>query len=412
MTNMPGTGKHEASSSKKKRIARDRAASVVAALAATALIVIAAMSWKLSSAEHNARVSTTSTPNAIEIALIDTITRSDLLASMEDEAMNIIQAQEEAAAEAAEEAEKAKKANEPLPLAEITAEDLDAIPSGAQLATFSLFDDAPEISEEDETAIGDAIKAAEAMGNVGIVFLDASTGNGIAYNAGAAVYGASSFKGPYAVYICQELIDTGKISLNSPVSVTSTNAGSIALDPSSKWVSRGTTTFPTDTLITAAVTESDNDAYGMLRNQYDTEGYDEWIARVGVEDAPRDPLTWYPTYCASSSAKLWVNALYYLESDTATAAWLSDLFTQTRTSFIRDGVVGTEGGRTATVRDKAGWIADSSAAYSAVCDAGIIEAGGRTYIMSIMTSQPDCTEARNNVSAIAAALFNAREALE
>lgn len=414
MANQPGSGKHAASSGAGKRIARRRASSIATAATAVfiavAFIAAAVMAWRLSSAEHNMGTTASTAPDAVAIALAHTLAQPDMITSLEDDVMEIYTTHNDAAKleQALEEA-----ATREVPLGDIEPTDLDAISTRAELQTFSLIDEeAPSLPENATNAIDAAVKAAERLGDVGIVFFDASTGNGISYNAGAAVYGASSFKGPYAVYVCQALVDKGEITLNSPVDVVSSNRGSIAISSTSSWATSGKTSYPTGELISAAVIESDNDAYGMLRNQYDGEGYDSWIAELGVEDAPRDPLTWYPTYCAQSSAKLWVNALHYLESDEASSAWLAEQLKQTRTSFIRDGILSAEGGRDAEVMDKAGWISDSDPAYNAVCDAGIVRAGGRTYVMCIMTSQPDCTEARTNVAAIASALFEARGALE
>lgn len=407
-------GKHASAETPKKGSAKRRVSSIAttitAVFIAVAFIAAAVFAWRLSSEEHNTGTSVATTPDAVKLALAHTIAQPDMLSSVEEDIMDIYTTHNEEAKQA--QAEK-EAANKEVPLAEISPTDLDDIPAGTTLQTFSLFgDEAPTLPEDDANAVQDAIDDAKGLGNVGVVFFDASTGNGIAYGTDTAVYGASSFKGPYAVYVCQALIDEGKITLNSPVEVVSNNRGSIAINPASSWATSGASTYPTGELISAAVIESDNDAYGMLRNQYDGDGYDSWIAELGVADAPRDPLTWYPTYCARSSAKLWTNALTYLESDGSCATWLAEQLSQTRTSFIRDGILGVEDGREAEVLDKAGWIADSNPAYNSVCDAGIVRAGGRTYVMCIMTSQPDCTEARENVAALAAALFEAREALE
>ena len=403
-------GKHALSNSRTRYAAKQRASSIAAAIASIAIVVIAAMSWRISSTEHDEGTSSPISSNIVEITFVDALTRPDAIASLKTSLTNAVEAQKEANQEK-EETEPTPVEDEPIPLASFSPTDLDAIPSGTQLAAFSIFGDAPTLSDEESAVLLEAIDAIEDMGNVGMVFLDASTGNGIAYNAGAAIYGASSFKGPYAVYVCQALVDNDAITLGTPVSLTSDNPGSISISSSSSWAKSGSDSFATRELITAAVIESDNDAFGMLRNQYDVEGYDEWIAQLGIQDAPRDPLSWYPSYCAQSSTKLWVNALGYFESETPTSKWLEEVFQQTQTSFIRDAVIASEGGSEATVLDKAGWIADSEPAYNAVCDAGIIEVDGRTYIMSIMTSQPDCTEARENVRALARALFETRDTL-
>ncbi len=391
----------------KSRKTRLRKTAILLAITTLAVLGGALLSCQFSFLGNDEESSEQTFGDAEHEALTEVIADADALRSIEEAVTEILNQQNQA-----NEEEDEKDEADPLTLADFSDADWDSVPTDAQLSSFSLFgDDAPEISDESLAAIQDAIAAAEQLGSVSMVFLDASTGLGIAYNSGYAIYGASTFKGPYAVYICQSLIENGKASLDTAVSVTSTNTGSLSVDSGSSWATGGSNTYPTSELIAASIINSDNNAYGMLRNQFDLEGYDEWIASLGVEDAPRNSLSWYPTYCSLSSAKLWANTLSYLESETDTAAWLSDLFEQTSTSFIRDGISNAEDGDTAVVRDKAGWISSDNPTYNAVNDAGIVEVDGRTYLMCIFTSQPDSTTARNNVGALAAALFNAREEL-
>ena len=399
----PDKSTHSSSGGRKRYETQQRGLSIVAVLISLAVVVGAGLSWRSSSSSNSEGSSSEQlVTDAVQQAIMEALTDTNAFLSMQESIESILNPQDQA-----DEEEGAS-----ITLVDFSDADWDSVPTGAELSTFSLFgDDAPEISDESATVIQDAISAAERLGSVSMVFIDANTGLGIAYNSDYAIYGASTFKGPYAVYICQDLIENGMASLDTAVSVTSSNAGSIGISSSSSWVTSGTGTYPASQLIAASIISSDNDAYGILRNQFDNEGYDAWIASLGVEDAPRSSLTWYPTYCSLSSAKLWANALEYFESGTDTAIWLSDLFEQTKTSFIRDGISDTEGGDAAVVRDKAGWISDDDPSYNAVNDAGIIEMDGRTYLMCIFTSQPDCTEARDNVSAIAAALFEAREEL-
>ncbi len=399
----PDKSTHSPSEGRKRYETQQRGLSIVAVLISLAVVVGAGLSWRSASSSNSEGSSSEQlVADAAQQAIMEALTDTNAFLSMQESIESILNPQDQT-----DEEEGAS-----IALVDFSDADWDSVPTGAELSTFSLFgDDAPEISDESVTAIQDAIGAAERLGSVSMIFIDANTGLGITYNSDYAIYGASAFKGPYAVYICQDLIENGMASLDTAVSVTSSNAGSIGISSSSSWVTSGTGTYPASQLITASIISSDNDAYGILRNQFDNEGYDAWIASLGVEDAPRSSLTWYPTYCSLSSAKLWANALEYFESGTDTAIWLSDLFEQTKTSFIRDGISDTEDGDTAVVRDKAGWISDDDPSYNAVNDAGIIEVDGRTYLMCIFTSQPDCTEARNNVSAIAAALFEAREDL-
>ena len=116
--------------------------------------------------------------------------------------------QEEQQTEASEEAQTISF--DPSP------QELDNIPSSSGIETFSLSNaSVPEISEEQRSAIQEALDNATEQGDIGFVFYSLETGRGISCNADATVYGASSFKGPYALYICESLVESGTISLDS-----------------------------------------------------------------------------------------------------------------------------------------------------------------------------------------------------
>lgn len=286
-------------------------------------------------------------------------------------------------------------------------------------------------TERDLSALSSAIAAIETQGyTVGCFMIDVDTGNGVAYSLDSRVYGASSFKGPYAAFLCERLADGGQGLSASSMS-----------------------------LIESMVTYSDNDAFRILRNTYDSAGFTDWVASCGVAtDIVHD--THFPRYSARESALLWLHMYDYLESGADHASYLAELYQQTNTSFIRDGVSavqdgaqdgeggdgetqddsqssessGAEGGaqdnggsgaendathegenldsetqnaETPVVMNKAGWNA-SGTRFSGLCDAGIIEYQGKTYIMSVMCSAPDSESHRAQVSAVVRALFDLR----
>ena len=278
-------------------------------------------------------------------------------------------------------------------------QELDSIPSSSGLEAFSLSNaSTPEISEEQRSTIQKAVDDATEQGDVGFVFYSLETGRGISYNADTVVYGASSFKGPYALYVCESLIEPGTISLDSDC------AGTMLYDPSSYY--NGGSYIVSD-LIDDAIIYSDNNAYGSLRDSYDTMGFDEWVTGIGANDATYRADSWYPWYCARSSAKLWTEMYDYLESGTETATYLSTLLGQTETSFIRDALQGTN----ALVKDKAGWCSDSDPNYNGVCDAGIVTVDGHPFVLSVMTGMADSDENRLLFQEIARSVFETNEAL-
>ena len=290
---------------------------------------------------------------------------------------------------------------EELALADIDPLSFDVVPTSDGFATFSLVDGTPEpeLPSSARQQIERAASAvAQAGGKLGAVFVDMNTGAGVAYAPDTEVYGASSFKAPYALYVCEQLVEKGKASLDDVCTVGATYGLDEPHDPSEAHVTRD--------LISNAVTVSDNDSFKILRNAYDAQGYESWAESLGVTDAPIDPVSYYPSYCARSSARLWCEMLGYLGTGTATAQWLEGLLEQTTVSFIRTALE-DEGVR---VLNKAGWLGGDPE-YNSVTDAGIIECNGHTYLMCLMSSMSDGAETEALLEQLASALFATRDAL-
>lgn len=289
---------------------------------------------------------------------------------------------------------------------------------------FSLFEasSGEDLSElnKDVSELSTAIGALESQGiDVGCFLLNVNSGQGIAYNLDTRIYGASSFKGIYAAYLSEHLADGGQGLSSSAVS-----------------------------LMDASVLVSDNDAFSSLRNSYDGAGFAEWLESCGVNsDIAGD--THFPRYSARESALLWLHVYRYLETGSDAANHLRELYTQTNVSFICEGINDEVNQETANqassaqetageqqstgvqdvndqesagaqesssaqsandqpvVMNKAGWIA-STPRFSGLCDAGIIEYEGNTYIMSVMTSAPDSEGHRAQVIDVIESLFKLR----
>ena len=270
--------------------------------------------------------------------------------------------------------------------------DFNDIPSGDTVQTFSLVDDQiPVLEDESLAALQDTLDQAQELGDVGVVFYDLSSGKGVTYNADAEVYGASSYKALYVLYVCELLVETGQVSLDDALGTY----GGYSMG----WLT-------VRDLIETSVVNSDNDSFVALRATFDQDGYEDWIAALGVEDeVALDPMSDFPTYCPRTSAKLWREMSEYLSRESETSQWLSGLLASTTRSFIRDGIADDH----AIVRNKAGWI--SEAGCNATCDAGLIDVDGDTYIMSIMSSMPWSDRSSEAVAAIAKALYDTRAAL-
>lgn len=270
--------------------------------------------------------------------------------------------------------------------------DFNDIPSGDTVQTFSLVDDQiPALEDGSLAALQDALDQAQELGDVGVVFYDLSSGKGVTYNADVEVYGASSYKALYALYICESLVETGQVSLDDSLG---TYGG----------YNMGWQTVRD--LIENAVVNSDNDSFIALRAAFDHAGYEDWIVSLGIDcDTALDPMSDFPTYCARTSAKLWREMSEYLSCGSETSQWLSGLLTSTTRSFIRDGIADDQ----VSVRNKAGWTSEDGC-YS-TCDAGLIDVDGHSYVMSIMTSIPWSDQSSEAVAAIAKAFYDVRSSL-
>lgn len=260
--------------------------------------------------------------------------------------------------------------------------------------TFSLIEgeDATPLSEGQQESLAATTQSIEGGGyTVGFTLINLNTGKGIAYNLDSRVYGASSFKGPYAAFLCQHLGDND----------ASYPSDSEAVGPgvSSSMYS----------LIQPMILYSDNSAFSSLRNSYDSVGFAEWLNSCGVDSEIMHD-THFPRYSARESALLWLRTYQYLKTNTPTAQNLASLYEQTNVSFIRSGVSDDEG--VEAVLNKAGWCAGSER-FTGLCDAGLIKCtDGTTYLMSTMTNSPDGGLYTIRLANLASALFECRDVLE
>lgn len=260
--------------------------------------------------------------------------------------------------------------------------------------TFSLIEgeDSTPLSEEQQESLAAATQNIEDGGyTVGFTLINLNTGKGIAYNLDSRVYGASSFKGPYAAFLCQHLGDN---DASYPSGIEAVGPG-----VSSSMYS----------LIQPMILYSDNSAFSSLRNSYDSVGFAEWLNSCGVDSEIMHD-THFPRYSARESALLWLRTYQYLKTNTPTAQNLASLYEQTNVSFIRSGV--NDDGEVEAVLNKAGWCAGSER-FTGLCDAGLIKCtDGSTYLMSTMTNSPDGGLYTVRLANLASTLFECRDVLE
>ncbi len=262
----------------------------------------------------------------------------------------------------------------------------------------------PNIDDTQLERINQAIAQIESLGDLSFVLLNLDTGQGIAYHTDTSVYGASSFKAMYAVYLCQYLIENGELSLDDWCLASGSYSSDSSGGSTDSSDNSSAEHYQVSELIEAAIVNSDNNSYIYLRNAYDDMGLEEWLTSISATEIAVS--TWnYPTYCARTSVALWLNAYNYFQSNTELAQWLRELCGSTVTSFLRSGINDT----TATVYNKAGWYPDDGTAYSATVDAGIVvDAEGNTYLISIMTSMSYSDSSVAAYQELASALYEIR----
>lgn len=260
--------------------------------------------------------------------------------------------------------------------------------------TFSLIEgeDATPLSEEQQESLAAATQNIEDGGyTVGFTLINLNTGKGIAYNLDSRVYGASSFKGPYAAYLCQHLGDND------------------ASYPSGSEAAGSGVSSSIYSLVQPMILYSDNSAFNSLRNTYDSVGFAEWLNSCGVDSEIMHD-THFPRYSTRESTLLWLRTYQYLKTNTPTAQNLASLYEQTNVSFIRSGVSGDN--KVEAVLNKAGWCSGSER-FTGLCDAGLIKCtDGTTYLMSTMTNSPDGGLYTVRLANLASTLFECRDVLE
>lgn len=277
----------------------------------------------------------------------------------------------------------------------LTPDALNSVDSFATApGTFSLIEgeDAAPLSEEQQESLAAATQNIEGGGyTVGFTLINLNTGKGIAYNLDSRVYGASSFKGPYAAFPCQHLGDND------------------ASYPSGSEAAGSGVSSSIYSLMQPMILYSDNSAFSSLRNSYDSVGFAEWLNSCGVDSEIMHD-THFPRYSARESALLWLRTYQYLKTNTPTAQNLASLYEQTNVSFIRSGV--NDDGEVEAVLNKAGWCAGSER-FTGLCDAGLIKCtDGTTYLMSTMTNSPDGGLYTVRLANLASTLFECRDVLE
>ena len=233
----------------------------------------------------------------------------------------------------------------------------------------------PSIDAEAQRQLEETLAEIEKAGECGFMFLDLQTGKGLCYRPDASPYVASASKAPLAFFVLQQDDAQGRETPEQELAE-----------------------------IAAAIKYSDNDAFDTFGFGHMSAEYADWLAGYGVDYTAEYGL--YLNASARSMVAIYNDIYWYLGTDTKNARWLDDCLSNTTHSYIRDGVGDTQ----AVVRNKGGWIAEEGG-VSSTTDAGIVECGGRVYLLAIVTGQPNSGVAQERVAHLVHLLFAQRDAL-
>jgi hypothetical protein len=200
----------------------------------------------------------------------------------------------------------------------------------------------------------EAASAVETGGNtVAFEMVDLATGTCVSYDPDTSYYSASSIKGPYVIFLEQNVVGDDQGSMAD------------AFENAIEW--------------------SDNDAYTSLRQAYGDSGFAAWMTDAGVTLEGSQAYNHYVHYSAHQLRLLWSACYPYLMSDEPGAAWCRKAFLQTLSSPI-SSVLGTE----YTTWSKAGWF-ESEEGYGSeavTCVGGIVRSAAGDYAVAVMSDLP------------------------
>ncbi len=279
--------------------------------------------------------------------------------------------------------------------------ELENLPDNKNLFSFSLNpkDKAPALDEEAVASLRELTDSLDDRGiDQGYLLMDLGSGRGLASNIDELFYSASTLKAPFALFVYEEILEPGKASPSTQLSQSY----------ASSYLERQPSNMSLGNLLKISLEASDNDAYRILRANYEGFGFSDWADDLGV-DGDRLSATWYSYLSVRDLSALWLELYDYLEEESRYSDTLAQSLSDTEVSFIRTGLSEAYPELDITTLNKAGWI--STASYESLGDAAIVSLNGHDYLMVILTNSSESEDADNAVTQLAAALFEARNSL-
>lgn len=261
------------------------------------------------------------------------------------------------------------------------------------------------LSADAQSQLASAIEPFAAAGyNAGYLLVDIESGRGIAANLDQQVYGASAIKAPYILYMLETAFPNGTVNFDTPFSedlAWDSMDGDLTLD--------NETLYPFMTLAENSITSSDNDAFRIIRANYETPNFRVWLDNLNLQNV--DAREWFPYLSARDLGKLWLEMYAFWETETEEAWWLETHCSLTEMSFVRAALMGQGRYPDIYVADKAGWINGWDPGYHCLTDGSLVTYNGRTYLLCAVTDAPYDEYWESCFETLIATVFAAREEL-
>jgi len=275
---------------------------------------------------------------------------------------------------------------------------LDGVPPSKSVELFSLTTNTPPVLiDKEKAAIDEAIAVIENAGcEIGFVMYNTKSGYGVSYNCDVKVYGASSIKGLYGTYIVIECLEKGVIDIDAQVTAK------IVLDGSDGYVAGDS--YSVRSLMQDMLVKSSNNAFVILRDNFDQYGWDDWVTSMDAKDLVRNPQYNFSFFTPRSASRIYTEMYNYLNNDETSdikkqfKEWLNT----SQMSFLRNAMKS----KGATVMSKPGWNFDTDKSWNSIADSGIVNINGDDFICSFMSSLEYNEENQKVFQAVISAVSN------
>ncbi len=212
--------------------------------------------------------------------------------------------------------------------------------------------------------------------NVAFVAYGLDDYKAVSYNTEALIFPASMIKSAYALYCCKRMEAEG-ISLDTKMVYEKKHyeigTGDMQYSPIG-------TEFDLRTIISKAMSISDNVGYLMMVDYFGREGYNQWITELGAPSLQIKPTVWCLRANAKEWALVWREIYNYFGTDSEYARFLYDCSTNTAGNFATAGL------ESPIYSHKQGH--QRSGDWHSYSDAGILWKENKNYVFVILTDAP------------------------